>query len=132
MKPLMFLLGIGLSIVCLGPAQEAPDRGEVLRYWTAQLRDGNAFHRQEAADVFKEIGMEAVPPLAELLRDKDQAVRLTAAQTLRTLGPETIPGITRLLRDKDDFVAHCCHRSSEEDGTGSCGCGYGTHRSASR
>jgi hypothetical protein len=73
----------------------------------AALGDEDEKVREHASEALGEIGLEAVPALAEALKNKDAEFRWWAAKTLREIGSEAkdvVPTFIQALNDKDRWV----------------------------
>jgi HEAT repeat protein len=70
-------------------ADELTFQGKLLSEWLSVLEKGDALERQQAVEVWKEIGKrlrDAVPRLLDVLKGEDEAVRLHAMGVLGDLG----------------------------------------------
>src|SRR4051794_38304943 len=106
-----FLVGmICLSVALTASAQDGGKyEGKTLKEWIAQLKDKDAYERQNAAHAIGQMKFQAkevVPALAEALKtDKDALVRGEVADTLGRLGYSARDAMPALLetvkKDKD-------------------------------
>jgi HEAT repeat protein len=91
------------------------------------LQAGESDCRMAAAAHLAEIGLPALPRLADALREGDQHLRVWAAYTLGMLGdPLAIPGLTMALDDPDRDVARWAAAALQRirESAGGCGCRF--------
>ena len=95
--------GAGQEPASTSQGKEATYHGKTLGEWVALAKGKDSRLEIEAVEALGRIGPEAIPPLTELLRDKEVWVRLKAAIALGMIGPEAkaaVPALTELLKDK--------------------------------
>jgi len=83
----------------------AQKQHRVAKRWIAQLKNKDGVVRKNAAIALGELrAAEAIPQLAEALKDNEQIVSACASASLVSFGGAAVKPVTALLKDKHPFV----------------------------
>jgi HEAT repeat protein len=101
-------------------ALESLGSGALPELLSIQLRDGDRYHRKDAAEALGKLkDWRALHALVEALRDPEESVRGTAVRALAELREtQAVEPITLLLRDPDEWVRKEAARALGKLGSG--------------
>jgi HEAT repeat protein len=86
------------------PGKEPTYRGKALRQWIILAKDKHTSVQREATEVLENIGPMAIPTLVQLLRKEDEEGRRLVSLALASIGKDALPAIAESLRNTNGVV----------------------------
>lgn len=106
MKQRIWTLVAFLAVTAAVAAQDAPKvNGKTAVQWGKQLQSMNEEQRIQAAAALEEMGKNAKPAGAALIRalgDRNPDVHVKVAAALTAIGKDAVPALTQVVRGKDE------------------------------